>query len=229
MKQQRRSWTFWHAVVMILATAVSIIYEAPFVLIWAVSLSMGILIAIHYPVWITLRPVGGYANHMTLGRFVLLLCAMSMQHVLSPTVFVMLIVIVMIADGIDGYLARKFEQATLFGEIFDAEVDAFLALSLAFLIWQMHENSGWVLAAGLLRYIVVILYRLIGWHQRQRPAMPEAKVLAVIFFISLLVPFVTEWMTAKWFVGAGCILVAISFAREMYLISQVTEAKKGEQ
>jgi len=219
MNQSTAWWTFWHALIMLIATSVSMIIDARFLLIWTASVSVGVFIITHYPVWVKIYPAGGYANHVTFGRFALLIVALSMQSLLIPIAFVGLIIMVMIADGIDGYLARKLRQSTRFGEVFDVEVDAFLALSLTLLIWLEHRDCMWVLAAGLLRYGFVIIYRLLGWHDRQRPAMPEAKVIAVIFFISLLIPFVLEWGSARWIVGAGCSLVAFSFLREFYLIS----------
>jgi phosphatidylglycerophosphate synthase len=221
MKQNISLWTFGHALGMLSATALGIYYDGLFILIWVVSLSLAILIAIGYKTWIHLHPAGGFANHVTFFRFVLLLVALAMHSVLSPGVFVTMIVAVIIADGFDGYLARKFKQETDFGEVFDTEVDAFLALALTFLIWMNHQTAGWVLAAGFLRYIFIIVYRLIGWHDKKRPSMPKTKVIAVIFFISLLIPMILEWETAIWIVGAGCALVTYSFLREFYLIGRV--------
>ncbi len=221
MKQRISLWTFGHALVMLIATIIAVIYDALFVLIWSVSLSLTMLIATGHKTWVHLHPVGGFANLVTFGRFVLLIFTLAMHHVFSPLMFIVMIVTVIIADGVDGYLARKYHQATQFGEVFDMEVDAFLALALTFLIWMNHPGTGWVLGAGLLRYGFAILYRLLGWHHRQRPAMPESRVIAVVFFISLLIPMLIEWNIAVWIVGMGCGLVAFSFFREFFLIARV--------
>ncbi len=215
-----KGWIFWHAILMLAATVVALIYASSTILNLTVILSIGAMIVLNYGIWKKLHPAYGYANLVTGFRFGLLLCATSMYHVLSTPLFIALVVLVMIADGVDGYLARRYHQETLFGEVFDTEVDAFLALSLSFLIWWEHRDCGWVLVAGLLRYGFVIVYRLLGWHLRTRPSMYEAKVIAVIFFISLLVPFVLPWNMAIWIVAAGCALVTISFLREFYLISK---------
>ncbi|HLF62977.1 MAG TPA: CDP-alcohol phosphatidyltransferase family protein [Saprospiraceae bacterium] len=220
MNESISYWTLGHAILMLMAIIVAIICDASYVLIWAVSFSISVLIIITYPIWIQLHPVGGFANHVTFARFVLLTLALSLQNILNPFVVAAMIVVVMIADGIDGYLSRRLHQSTEFGAVFDMEVDAFLALALTFLIWKEHRAAFWILGAGLLRYMFVILYRIIRWHKRRHPVIRKAKVLAVLFFISLLTPLVIEWYAARWIVAAGCTLVTYSFVKEFYLTSK---------
>jgi phosphatidylglycerophosphate synthase len=213
------SWTFVHALLILIGTALSISFEAIFILIWIVSLSIALLIVANHHAWSSLYPAGGLANHVTFTRFIVLILSVSIHPLLHPFVFTGLVIVVMIADGIDGYLARRLKQNSEFGAVFDMEVDAFLALSLSFLIWQKHPDAFWVLVAGSLRYLFVILYHLLGWHKRKRPEMPEAKLIAVLFFISLLVPQVLDWRIAFWCTVAGCVLVTVSFVREFFLIN----------
>jgi phosphatidylglycerophosphate synthase len=208
---------------MILATVAGMIGDMLLIIIWAVILSLATLIALSYKTWIRLHPAGGYANYVTFGRFILLLFALSMHHALSAPVFVILIIAVMIADGVDGYLARRWKQSTDFGEVFDMEVDAFLALSVAFLIWTSHQAAYWLIVAGALRYIFVVMYWCMGWHHRRRPEMRDAKLIAVVFFLSLLTPFNMKWDYAQWIVAAGSLLVTASFLREFYLVSKISK------
>lgn len=217
MNSKIANWTLGHAVLMIIATAAAVIGHAQFLLIWAVTASMIVYLSLNYQIWSQMHPIGGYANQVTFIRFVLLLFTLAMQSVLNVYVFVALVVIVIIADGIDGYLARKYDQATVFGEVFDMEVDAFLALAISYLIWFEHHEVWWVLIAGILRYVFALVYRMIGWQHRKRPAMPESKVFAVLFFLALLTPFIMPWSTAVWFVAGGCALVTFSFLKEFVL------------
>lgn len=217
MDSRIANWTLGHALLMIVATIAAVMGNAPFLLIWAVTVSIVFYLGLNYQTWSQMHPVGGYANQVTLIRFVLLLFTLAMQSVLNVYVFVALVVVVMIADGIDGYLARKYDQASAFGEVFDMEVDAFLALSISYLIWLDHHEVWWVLIAGLLRYVFALLYRMIGWQRRKRPSMPESKVFAVLFFIALLTPFIMPWGISIWIVTAGCALVTFSFLKEFAL------------
>jgi phosphatidylglycerophosphate synthase len=222
------SWLVIHAVAMLLSTTIAVLCDAMFVLTWSMTASLAVLIVIGYRFWGQMHPLGGFANHVTFLRFVLLIFALALYQTLSPAVFVSCIVVVMIADGIDGYLARKLNQSSQFGEIFDVEVDTFLALSLSFLIWTMHRDAYWILAAGILRYLFVVLYRCLRWQHKQRPSMPETKIIAVIFFASLLTPMIMQWRFAIWFVAPGCILVTMSFLRELYIMSRIDNNSGGQ-
>lgn len=220
MDKNITNWTVLHSVLMIGTTVYAVVFHAQFVLIWAVTLSIGFFVYLNYNKWKELKPVGGYANIVTALRFVLLIFAIAIHAVIHEWMFVALMIIVMAADGIDGYLARKYHHASAFGEVFDMEVDAFLALSLSFLIWLDHHDAWWVLGAGLLRYLFVLIYRMLRWHKRRRPSMPESKVFAVIFFAALLTPFVLSWSKAVWCAAFGCVLVSYSFLREFLLFMQ---------
>lgn len=217
MNSRIANWTLGHALLMILTTVAAAFGHVLFLLILAATASMIVYLALNYETWKHMHPIGGYANQVTLIRFTLLLFTLAMQSVLHGYLFVALIVVVIIADGIDGYLARKYNQSTVFGEVFDMEVDAFLALSIAYLVWLEHHEVWWVLIAGLLRYVFALFYRLIGWHQRKRPAMPESKIFAVLFFLALLTPFMMPWRISVWIVAGGCALVAFSFLKELSL------------
>lgn len=220
MERNITYWTFLHAILMLVATILARVMQAEYFLVWIVSASLLLFISLNYHTWSRLHPVGGYANHVTFGRFMLLIFALATYHVIHQYAFILLILLVMIMDGIDGYLARRFHQSTAFGEVFDMEVDAFLALSMCFMIWTVHPESWWVMTGGLLRYAFSILYWLIGWHRRKRPVMPASKLFAVLFFLSLLTPFILDWDLACWIVVGGSTIVAFSFVYEfgLYLL-----------
>lgn len=219
-------WIVWHAIAMILATAVSMMLGTLFPAMVVSMVSIAMLILVGYGEWKLLRPLGGWANLVTLLRFFVLIVAMLIQSQVGSLVFIVLIILVLIADGLDGYLARRLKQATSFGEILDTEVDAFLALSLSLCIWYDHHGAFWLIAAGILRYIYMLLYRSRSWHQVAKPLIPETKIFAVIYFVSLLTPWVLQWSIARWIAGGGCVLVAISFGWEYYLMRQATRKEK---
>lgn len=220
MKDDLSLWAFGHAIIMLMSVIVGMAYDALFVLLWTVSISLAGLITMTSPEWRKLKPVGGYANMMTLARFILLIITLSMHRTMDPWLFAGLILLVVIADGIDGYLARRFNHVTEAGAVFDMEVDAFLALALSIIIWELLPEAFWVLFAGFLRYVFVIFYRVVGWHRREHGGVKGAKVMAVIFFSSLLTPFIFGWSISKYLTIIGAVVVAFSFAREFYLISK---------
>ena len=221
-------WVFRHAMLMLAAACAGMILQALWPVVLVMCLSAGYFIYSQYNVWSRLAPFGGYANYVTAARWILLLYVLLMRTSLDNHWFVALIVLVIIADGIDGYLARRFQSETEFGEVFDTEVDAFLALSLCMIIAMGHPTALWILFGGCLRYIFVIGYRLFGWQNRRRPQMPETKTFAVLYFLSLLSPWLMTWTYAVWILVAGTLLVSYSFLREFILMQRVRANRGGQ-
>ncbi|EKV28569.1 CDP-alcohol phosphatidyltransferase [Caenispirillum salinarum AK4] len=60
-----------------------------------------------------------------------------------------------ILDGVDGWIARRAGVDSAFGARFDMELDAFVTLVLAALVWRLDMAGAWVLAAGMLRYAFI--------------------------------------------------------------------------
>jgi phosphatidylglycerophosphate synthase len=72
-----------------------------------------------------------------------------------PTVLV-LTVIALTFDGLDGYLARRFRRESELGARFDMEIDALLILILSAAAFRLGKADGWVLLIGLMRYGFVL-------------------------------------------------------------------------
>lgn len=70
-------------------------------------------------------------------------------------------------DGLDGYYARRERLSSDFGARFDMEVDAFLALVIALILWQTQQAGIWVLGLGLMRYVFVV------WSYFSQPLRAE--------------------------------------------------------
>jgi phosphatidylglycerophosphate synthase len=125
---------------------------------------------------------------------------------------------VIIADGFDGYYARKFNEESEFGGNFDMETDSFLAAVMTTLIYLSMDIGPWILVAGYLRYLFVFTLRVLGLHNETSPAMPGAKLIAVLFFITLILPFLFPVHLMWWGLIVGALLIYFSFARELILI-----------
>jgi len=160
----------------------------------------------------------GVANSITLGRLSLLILATLIYQHIDPIIYGCAVLMVVIADGFDGYYARKLKEESAFGAAFDMETDAFLAAVVTSVICINMEVGPWLLGAGFLRYLFVFLIRLMRLHKVNPPEMPGARLLAVLFFISLILPFIFPLEYAKWGLVVGVILVYFSFGRELVLI-----------
>ncbi len=63
-------------------------------------------------------------------------------------------------DGVDGWLARAHGLCSEFGEYFDKETDALLALSLCWALVVVVHAPWWSLVIGLWRFGFVLMLRL---------------------------------------------------------------------
>ena len=167
----------------------------------------------------------GVANSITLARLSLLVIVTLFYQHISPVVYGLSVLLVIIADGLDGYYARKLNEESVFGATFDMETDAFLAAVVTTVICIQMGVGIWLLVAGYLRYLFVFTLRISGLHREPTPHMPGARLLAVLFFISILLPFIFPMKYAGWGLIVGAILVCFSFAREFVLI--VTKRFRG--
>jgi len=80
------------------------------------------------------------ANFITTSRFVLLLVLLGIVYSGNPTLQLInapLMVFIIVTDALDGYVARKFGEESVFGATFDIAVD------------RIVENVMWVVLAHL--------------------------------------------------------------------------------
>ncbi len=90
-------------------------------------------------------------------------------------------------DAVDGALARQTGRVTAFGARFDMELDAFLILVLAILVWQTGQTGAWVLLIGLMRYAFVVAGWPWSWLQRQLPPSRRRQTVCVVQSLALWV------------------------------------------
>jgi len=161
-------------------------------------------------------PWGGYANLVTLARLALLLLAGSQFAKWHDYGLFAAFLVVVVSDGIDGYLARKYKQTTVLGSWLDIETDALLCLVLASVHYVQDTASAWVLLAGSLRYIYVWVLFAAGMEQIEAPSQPYARLVGILFISSLLGPFVAPLWLAIPVLALGCLLVGGSFLHSFY-------------
>ena len=115
-------------------------------------------------------------------------------------------------DGIDGWIARSTGSVTDFGARFDMEVDAFLIMILALLVWGLDIAGAWILAAGLLRYAFVAAGLL--WPSLAAPLPPSMrrKAICVVQSVSLVVMLVVGPEFGPAIGGAALLALVASFA-----------------
>lgn len=112
------------------------------------------------------------ANLITLGRFILLIVLIILAYSQNPKLQLVncpLLVIIFVLDGVDGYIARKRNEESLFGAIFDIAIDRVIENVL----WVVFVDLGiipvWIAVVFLTRSFVVDSIRSQGASEGKTP------------------------------------------------------------
>lgn len=131
------------------------------------------------------------ANQITLGRGVTV-CVLA-GALAAPGLFVaaawplmLLALLALILDGVDGWVARRLGQCSDFGARFDMEVDAALIMVLCLALWLSGQAAAWVLLIGAMRYAFAASASFLPWLGRPLPERFRRKLVCVVQVVALL-------------------------------------------
>ena len=153
----------------------------------------------------------GYPNIVTALRLVIIVVFTWYHGEMSSLSLLIGFGIAISLDGLDGYLARKFNQTTEQGANFDMEVDAFLVLALSWIHYKSGSLHWWILIPGGFRYINELTLKLL------KPGQPEffpkwlRATIAVSFFVTLLLPIISNLQIFKYLAYSSGGLILLSF------------------
>jgi phosphatidylglycerophosphate synthase len=126
----------------------------------------------------------GPANQITFVRAVLVAALASLAvRPATPAVAwsaACIAIVVVLLDGVDGWVARRTATVSAFGTRFDMETDAALILVLAVLVWQHGKAGPWVVASGLLRYVFVASGWVWPWMRRPLTPTLRGRLICVV-------------------------------------------------
>lgn len=120
----------------------------------------------------------------------------------------------LVLDGLDGWAARRWRTASVFGARFDMESDALLILVLCLILMAAGKAPAWVLSIGLMRYGFVALGLLLPAMRAPLPASFRRKAVCVLQGLVLalcLIPPVSP-DRAAFVLGLALASLAASFA-----------------
>ncbi|WP_237657219.1 CDP-diacylglycerol--glycerol-3-phosphate 3-phosphatidyltransferase [Agreia sp. COWG] len=139
-----------------------------------------------------------------------------------------LFIVAIATDGIDGYLARKWNQVTDLGKILDPIADKVLTGGALVGLSILDELPWWVTGIILLREVGITVYRFAVLSDRVIPASRggKLKTLAQSIAISLaLVPFPA--LLGDWFDWVNTVTMAIAFVLTVWTgIDYLLEARR---
>ena len=184
----------------------------------------GLFLVINAWLWLALphhlpQPRFGWANGVTLMRatgVALLAGLIGLEGDDTLAWLELLLALTMLLlDGIDGWLARRFNSASLFGARFDMEVDALFILVLALLVWQFDKAPGWILLAGLWRYGFIVVGQLYPKLAAPLPPSKRRQTGCVVQIVALLI-CLNPWLPNT--VTAPLALIALLFLSTSFII-----------
>lgn len=165
----------------------------------------------------------GPANRITLvrGAMVALLFALIGETPV-PWLVVAVVSVAMALDGVDGWLARRYDVASAFGARFDMETDALLLLVLSILVWQYDKAGSWIVLAGAMRYLFVALGYLIPWLRQPLPPKRRrqtAFVTQAIILIVCVLPLIPSLLSSA-LAFTGLAILSWSFALDVLYLAK---------
>ncbi len=177
----------------------------------------------------------GIANGVTLLRWALtaLLIAQYAEPRTTPLLWsaVVIAVLALVLDGVDGSVARRRGEVSAFGARFDMETDAALILVLSVLVWHFDRAGAWIVLGGLWRYLFVLGGAALPWLQRPLPASRRRQTLCVVQVITLVVclaPIVPAALSPL--IGAlGLASLSASFLIDIVWLARQRNAGAGLQ
>jgi len=115
------------------------------------------------------------ANLITLSRLLLLLAVVAIAYQ-PPSPWqlgnVILLILVFVTDGLDGYVARRRNEATLFGALFDIAGDRIVELTMWIVLADLGLVPIWVPIVFVVRGTIVDTIR--ASHSRREGGSPFA-------------------------------------------------------
>lgn len=153
----------------------------------------------------------GLANLVTTVRLGLVatLVALLLADTRRPLAVIVIAVVVLVLDGVDGRLARWQGLTSRFGAAYDVEVDSVFALVLAILAAGGPAGPV-VLLLGLPHYVFGGAALVAPWLRRPLPERYSRKVVGVVHLIVLIVlqmPWLPSLLAVALALGTTAIVV----------------------
>jgi cardiolipin synthase len=157
--------------------------------------------------------VVNWPNAITVGRFVIYLPAFYLLLAgKSIYIVIALAIIAALADGLDGYLARKLGQETEFGRVLDPILDKIMIGGTALIVAWKLDGPVWLVALVIAKDVLIVTGGAVVLCKRAR-AMPSnfwgkfAAGSLVFAFVALMLRF-PPWFLYTAYIASTVIIFA---------------------
>ena len=207
-----------HAIVVLVATGAALYLVRIELLAVLAALSFLILLAIERKARGDFRYLIEPANLVTGSRLLALLLLLGLQEYFTHAALAVTGLLILLADSLDGWLARRFQTVSDFGKYLDMETDALFVLALSLLLYTNGIVGGWIIAVGLLRYVYFISIKCLKPADQPESYNAIGHLIAFFLMGSLVAAFVVPtWLAVPLLLSAS-ILVFLSFGRDFWVV-----------
>jgi phosphatidylglycerophosphate synthase len=174
--------------------------------------------------WLRYRPERGWrvglANFVTAVRLFAVLVVLVVAA--DSGVWVGAIALLVYAfDGVDGWIARRRGEASLFGAQFDMETDSQIVMLLCVYLVVSAGYGAWVLLIGAMRYVYVLARWALPAREVRERRSSWGRIVYSFVSLSLALACVSQWRTvAQPLLAAGLSALVWSFARDFIALSR---------
>lgn len=204
-------WNIIHSIGILMALAVFHLTGWYWPVIAFVLLSLILLWTSQWYTISKLKPAGGYANLVTLLRYILLLLIVIFSDVWPVWSLGLLFAIPVLLDGLDGYLARKLNHITKFGALFDLETDSLFMTFTGMILYHKNIVGSWLLPAAYMRYFYVLAIAILQLNRIQEKRTRFGPFIAFIMFVSVILEFLFQGAVTKVILFCASCLIVVSF------------------
>jgi phosphatidylglycerophosphate synthase len=158
-----------------------------------------------------LKPAGGYANMLTFLRYILQLLIFAFSNIWPLWSLGLLFSIPVLLDGLDGYLARRFNHISKFGALFDMETDSLFLSLTGIILYKGNIIGAWIFPAAYLRYFYILLIAVLHVNNIQEKRTRFGPYIAFIMFVSLILEFLFQSTVTRIILFAASCMIVLSF------------------
>ena len=211
-------WDVIHALVIVVGALVSLSLGDTMSLFVIALVSFIYFITLNKEPKHTFLPFRTYANWVTAIRLLLLLLIIAIWSSLHTTLLISVLIVIIALDRVDGHLARRFKQESLWGRAFDVEVDSLFVLFCCVYLIVHHSMPLWLIIPGLMRYSYIIILKIINPSVQKERSNKIASYVAGIFDLSLLWSIADQSQLKHIVLMVSSILIVVSFLISYYYL-----------
>ncbi len=153
----------------------------------------------------------GYPNWISLSRLIVILITILLNKSLSDLTLLIIFASVILLDGLDGAVARKLHQTSKAGEYLDMEIDALFVFFVSCMHYMDQKLAFWIIIPGSMRYVYGLVFYWMKEPVNSKPGKKVRSFIAVLFFFSLLLPFLLNKDLYTPLVMISSALIIVSF------------------